>query len=108
MNIFEIYREQIVNLLKELSSQNMLQLPENLNSINVDIPPLKFDGDISSNVAMVLSKLNKKLKLGICGEHGGDPRSIEFCSKAGLNYVSCSPFRVPIARLAAAQAELRR
>ena len=60
MNIFEIYREQIVNLLKELSSQNILQLPENLNSINVDIPPLKFDGDISSNVAMVLSKLNKK------------------------------------------------
>ncbi len=53
-------------------------------------------------------KRNKKLKLGICGEHGGDPRSIEFCSKVGLNYVSCSPFRVPIARLAAAQAELRR
>ena len=53
-------------------------------------------------------KQNKKLKLGICGEHGGDPRSIEFCSKAGLNYVSCSPFRVPIARLAAAQAELKR
>ena len=53
-------------------------------------------------------KINRKLKLGICGEHGGDPRSIEFCSKAGLNYVSCSPFRVPIARLAAAQAELRR
>ena len=52
-------------------------------------------------------KQNKKLKLGICGEHGGDPKSIEFCSKAGLNYVSCSPFRVPIARLAAAQAELR-
>jgi len=51
-------------------------------------------------------KQNKKLKLGICGEHGGDPRSIEFCSKAGLNYVSCSPYRVPIARLAAAQAEL--
>ena len=60
MNIFEIYREQIVNLLKELSSQNILQLPENLNNINVDIPPLKFDGDISSNVAMILSKLNKK------------------------------------------------
>ncbi len=53
-------------------------------------------------------KDNKKLKLGICGEHGGDPKSIEFCSKAGLNYVSCSPFRVPIARLAAAQAELRK
>ena len=46
------------------------------------------------------------LKLGICGEHGGDPASIEFCHKVGLNYVSCSPFRVPIARLAAAQAAL--
>ena len=51
-------------------------------------------------------KQNKKLKLGICGEHGGDPKSIMFCSKVGLNYVSCSPYRVPVARLAAAQAEL--
>jgi pyruvate,orthophosphate dikinase len=46
------------------------------------------------------------LKVGICGEHGGDPRSVVFCHKAGLNYVSCSPYRVPIARLAAAQAQL--
>jgi pyruvate,orthophosphate dikinase len=46
------------------------------------------------------------IKLGICGEHGGDPDSVTFCHKAGLNYVSCSPFRVPIARLAAAQAAL--
>ena len=46
------------------------------------------------------------LKLGICGEHGGDPDSIRFCHQAGLDYVSCSPFRVPIARLAAAQAAL--
>ena len=46
------------------------------------------------------------IKLGICGEHGGDPSSIEFCHKAGLSYVSCSPFRVPIARLAAAQAAI--
>ncbi|MEZ4583870.1 MAG: putative PEP-binding protein [Caldilineaceae bacterium] len=44
------------------------------------------------------------LECGICGEHGGDPSSIEFCHGAGLNYVSCSPFRVPIARLAAARA----
>tara|TARA_B100001057_G_scaffold324342_1_gene324551 strand:+ start:53 stop:2716 length:2664 start_codon:yes stop_codon:yes gene_type:complete len=51
---------------------------------------------------------NKKIKLGICGEHGGDPKSIHFCSRAGLNYVSCSPYRVPIARLAAAQAELEK
>jgi pyruvate,orthophosphate dikinase len=49
----------------------------------------------------------KNLKLGICGEHGGDPDSVEFCHKAGLNYVSCSPYRVPIARLAAAQASIR-
>lgn len=48
-----------------------------------------------------------KLKLGICGEHGGDPASVDFCHKVGLDYVSCSPFRVPIARLAAAQAALR-
>jgi pyruvate,orthophosphate dikinase len=47
-----------------------------------------------------------KLKLGICGEHGGDPDSIRFCHEAGLDYVSCSPFRVPVARLAAAQAAL--
>jgi len=50
---------------------------------------------------------NPKLKVGICGEHGGDPSSIEFCHQVGLNYVSCSPFRVPIARLAAAQAALK-
>ncbi|OQY07445.1 MAG: pyruvate, phosphate dikinase [Planctomycetales bacterium 4572_13] len=48
-----------------------------------------------------------KLKIGICGEHGGEPSSIEFCHKAGMNYVSCSPFRVPIARLAAAQAAIK-
>ena len=47
------------------------------------------------------------LKCGICGEHGGDPASVEFCHKIGLNYVSCSPFRVPIARLAAAQAAIK-
>ena len=48
----------------------------------------------------------KNLKVGICGEHGGEPRSVVFCHKAGMNYVSCSPYRVPIARLAAAQAEI--
>ena len=46
------------------------------------------------------------IKLGICGEHGGNPASIEFCHKTGLDYVSCSPYRVPIARLAAARAAL--
>jgi pyruvate,orthophosphate dikinase len=47
-----------------------------------------------------------KLKVGICGEHGGDPRSIDLCHRVGMDYVSCSPFRVPIARLAAAHAAL--
>jgi pyruvate,orthophosphate dikinase len=50
----------------------------------------------------------RNLKLGICGEHGGDPASVAFCHDARLDYVSCSPFRVPIARLAAAQAALRK
>ncbi|MDD4360130.1 MAG: hypothetical protein PHV50_06165, partial [Syntrophaceticus sp.] len=52
-------------------------------------------------------KANPELQIGICGEHGGDPSSVEFCHSAGLDYVSCSPYRVPIARLAAAQAVLR-
>ena len=53
-------------------------------------------------------KTRKDIKLGICGEHGGDPSSIKFCHKIGLNYVSCSPFRVPIARLVAAQVEIEK
>ena len=52
-------------------------------------------------------KARPDLKVGICGEHGGDPASIAFCHEAGLDYVSCSPFRVPVARLAAAQAAIR-
>jgi pyruvate,orthophosphate dikinase len=48
-----------------------------------------------------------ELKVGICGEHGGEPSSVEFCGKVGMDYVSCSPFRVPIARLSAAQANIR-
>jgi len=53
-------------------------------------------------------KVKKDLKVGICGEHGGEPSSVEFCHKIGMDYVSCSPFRIPIARLAAAQAVLRK
>jgi pyruvate,orthophosphate dikinase len=52
-------------------------------------------------------KTRPDLKIGICGEQGGDPASVEFCFRTGLNYVSCSPFRVPIARLAAAQASIQ-
>ncbi|MBD1167899.1 pyruvate, phosphate dikinase [Pelagibacterales bacterium SAG-MED06] len=73
-------------------------------------PFVSIDDGVADLVEIAVERgkiQNKKLKLGICGEHGGDPKSIEFCSKVGLNYVSCSPYRVPIARLAAAQAELK-
>jgi pyruvate,orthophosphate dikinase len=63
---------------------------------------------MSSTAFIDLGRMtHKKLKVGICGEHGGDPASIDFCHRAGMDYVSCSPFRVPIARLAAAQAAIR-
>ena len=74
-------------------------------------PFISIDEGVEDLIQIAVAKgkkQNKKIKLGICGEHGGDPKSIEFCSKAGLNYVSCSPYRVPIARLAAAQAELKK
>ncbi|MBR3374333.1 MAG: pyruvate, phosphate dikinase, partial [Firmicutes bacterium] len=59
-------------------------------------------------MAVKLGKQTRpNIKLGICGEHGGDPKSIDFCHRVGLTYVSCSPFRVPIARLAAAQAAIK-
>jgi pyruvate,orthophosphate dikinase len=75
-----------------------------------DIDPfVSIDEGVEDLIKIAVSKgkkQNKNIKLGICGEHGGDPKSILFCSKVGLNYVSCSPYRVPIARLAAAQAEI--
>ncbi len=74
-------------------------------------PFVSIDDGVADLVEIAVEKgksQNKKLKLGICGEHGGDPKSIDFCSKVGLNYVSCSPYRVPIARLAAAQADLKK
>ena len=64
-------------------------------------------GKLVKMAAELGRKTRPDIKLGICGEHGGDPSTVEFCHKIGLNYVSCSPFRVPIARLAAAQAALR-
>ena len=63
-------------------------------------------GDLIKIAAERGKAVNSALKMGICGEHGGDPASIDFCHQAGLNYVSCSPYRVPIARLAAAQAAI--
>ena len=74
-------------------------------------PFVSIDDGVADLVEIAVKKgksQNKKLKLGICGEHGGDPKSIEFCSRVGLNYVSCSPYRVPVARLSAAQAEIKK
>ena len=74
-------------------------------------PFVSIDEGVGDLIEIAVSKgkkQNKNIKLGICGEHGGDPKSITFCSKVGLDYVSCSPYRVPIARLAAAQAEIKK
>jgi pyruvate,orthophosphate dikinase len=87
-------------------------LPDYLNQELLPIDP--FQSLDTTGVGQLIDMAVKKgrsvksdLKLGICGEHGGDPASIQFCHTVGLDYVSCSPFRVPIARLAAAQAALR-
>ncbi|KAF0157909.1 MAG: pyruvate orthophosphate dikinase [Syntrophaceae bacterium] len=87
-------------------------LPDYVDKKILPVDPFRvLDRDgVGQLVQMAVAKgrgVNPKLKIGICGEHGGDPSSIEFCHLCGLNYVSCSPFRVPIARLAAAQAALR-
>ncbi len=74
-------------------------------------PFVSIDEGVSDLIEIAVAKgksQNKNIKLGICGEHGGDPKSISFCANAGLNYVSCSPYRVPVARLAAAQAQLKK
>ena len=64
-------------------------------------------GKLVKMATMLGRSTRPDLKIGICGEHGGNPATIEFCHNIGLNYVSCSPFRVPIARLAAAQAAVK-
>ena len=81
------------------------------NKIYESDPFAKLDqAGVGQLVEMAVEKGRKtrpNIKLGICGEHGGEPSSIEFCNRIGLDYVSCSPFRVPIARLAAAQATIK-
>ena len=98
----KIMKDLVINIAREVQKHNKVQYIDAFISI---------DDGVADLVEIAVEKgktQNKKLKLGICGEHGGDPKSIEFCSKVGLNYVSCSPYRVPIARLAAAQAELKK
>jgi pyruvate,orthophosphate dikinase len=87
-------------------------LAEYVNKGIYDVDPFqKLDEDGVGKLVEMGTKLGrktrKKLKVGICGEHGGEPDSIDFCHRVGMDYVSCSPFRVPIARLAAAQAAVK-
>ena len=84
-------------------------LPSYLEKKILDVDPFQVldQNGVGQLVKMAVDKgrsVRKNLKCGICGEHGGEPSSVKFCHRVGLNYVSCSPFRVPIARLAAAQA----
>ena len=86
-------------------------LPDYLNEKILEVDPFAQidEGGVGQLVEMAVAngrKTRKELKCGICGEHGGEPNSVKFCVRVGLNYVSCSPFRVPIARLAAAQAAI--
>jgi pyruvate, orthophosphate dikinase len=87
-------------------------LPDYLQKKILPVDPFQvidFEG-VGQLIAIAVEKgrkTNKHLKIGICGEHGGEPASVEFCHSLGFNYVSCSPFRVPIARLAAAQAVIK-
>jgi pyruvate,orthophosphate dikinase len=87
-------------------------LPDYLDTgILEDDPFVSIDRDgIGALIRMGVERgrsTHPRLKVGICGEHGGDPKSVQFCDEAGLDYVSCSPFRVPVARLAAAQAAIQ-
>jgi pyruvate,orthophosphate dikinase len=97
---FGFSRDDIGGFLPDYLEQNILPI-DPFQSIDQE--------GVGSLVKMGVEKgrsVNSKLKIGICGEHGGDPESIHFFHKTGLDYVSCSPFRVPIARLAVAQAEV--
>jgi pyruvate,orthophosphate dikinase len=87
-------------------------LPEYVNKEILERDPFQSldTGGVGKLISMAVKLgrgTRKDLKCGICGEHGGDPKSVEFCHGVGLNYVSCSPFRVPIARLAAAHAAIK-
>jgi len=98
---FGFSRDDTGNMIKDYLNKGVLETD----------PFQTLDQDGVGKLVEMAVKLGKQtrpnIKLGICGEHGGDPASIEFCHRVGLNYVSCSPFRVPVARLAAAQAAIK-
>jgi pyruvate,orthophosphate dikinase len=98
---FAFSRDDVASFLPTYVEKNLL-----------DVDPFKSIDEEGVGMLMELAvekgrKVKPDLKIGICGEHGGDPQTIDFCYRAGLSYVSCSPFRVPVARLAGAQAVIR-
>ena len=97
-----ISRDDCAKFLPDYIENNIL---DNDPFISIDESGV---GKLVSNAVKDGLKINKEIKLGICGEHGGDPKSIDFFHNIGLDYVSCSPYRVPIARLAAAQARIKK
>ena len=99
---FGFSRDDVGKFLPDYIKQGILQ-DDPFQTIDI-----KGVGKLMKMTIELGRKTRPEIEIGICGEHGGDPRSVEFCYKAGMNYVSCSPYRVPIARLSAAQAVLKR
>ena len=97
-----ISRDDSAAFLKQYISEHLILAKDPFVTLDID-----GVGKLIEIASTTARHARPKIKLGICGEHGGDPESIEFCIKQGLDYVSCSPFRVPIARLAVAQSEIR-
>ena len=95
---FGISRDDAASFLSDYERQGIIDVDP---FVSIDVDGV---GELVSIAVERGRQTNPDIKLGICGEHGGDPASIRFCESVGLDYVSCSPYRVPIARLAAAQA----
>ena len=98
---FGLSRDDVPRVLAAYQAQDIYQVDP---FVSVDRQGV---GGLMKTAVALGRGVKPKLKLGICGEHGGDPSSVEFCHEIGLDYVSCSPYRLPIARLAAAQAALK-
>ena len=99
---FGMSRDDSAGFLRQYDEQSILEKDP---FVSIDIDGV---GELVEIGATRGRATRPDLKIGICGEHGGDPASIEFCHRVGMDYVSCSPYRVPIARLAAAQAALKK
>ncbi|HCP01043.1 MAG TPA: pyruvate, phosphate dikinase, partial [Rhodospirillaceae bacterium] len=97
---FGISRDDASSFLTDYEHQGIIDVDP---FVSIDVDGV---GELITIAADRGRKARRDIKLGICGEHGGDPASVKFCDRAGLDYVSCSPYRVPIARLAAAQASV--